>query len=160
MFWLKQLVYLLPNMSFKNDTWDFYQLLKATRSRPTLCNPMDCGPPGSSVPGILQARIQEWVAIPFSWRILLIQVLNWGLLRYWMILYHPSHREVASILCYHLNMYKASDKCLKLTVVLSPLRKGNIFTDVSTTHSDVDNIRTMWHICSVIYVVLEGTVSI
>ena len=32
----------------------------------TLCNPMDCGSPSSSVHGILQARILEWVAIPFS----------------------------------------------------------------------------------------------
>ena len=32
----------------------------------TLCDPMDCNPPGSSVHGILQARILEWVAIPFS----------------------------------------------------------------------------------------------
>ena len=32
----------------------------------TLCNPMDCSPPGSSVHGILQARILEWVAISFS----------------------------------------------------------------------------------------------
>ena len=32
----------------------------------TLCNPMDCSLPGSSVPGILQARILEWVAISFS----------------------------------------------------------------------------------------------
>ena len=31
-----------------------------------LCNPMDCSPPGSSVCGISQARILEWVAIPFS----------------------------------------------------------------------------------------------
>ena len=30
-----------------------------------LCEPMDCGPPGSSVPGVLQARILEWVAISF-----------------------------------------------------------------------------------------------
>ena len=30
------------------------------------CDPMDCGPPGSSVHGILQARTLEWVAIPFS----------------------------------------------------------------------------------------------
>ena len=30
---------------------------------PTLCDPMDCSPPGSSVHGILQARILEWVAI-------------------------------------------------------------------------------------------------
>ena len=33
---------------------------------PTLCNPMDCSPPGSSVHRILQARILEWVAISFS----------------------------------------------------------------------------------------------
>ena len=32
----------------------------------TLCNPIDCSPPGSSVPGILQARTLEWVAISFS----------------------------------------------------------------------------------------------
>ena len=31
----------------------------------TPCNPMDCSPPGSSVHGILQARILEWIAIPF-----------------------------------------------------------------------------------------------
>ena len=34
------------------------------QSHPTLCDPMDCSPPGSSVHGILQARILEWVAIP------------------------------------------------------------------------------------------------
>ena len=33
---------------------------------PTLCDPMDCGPPGSSVHGILQAGILDWVVIPFS----------------------------------------------------------------------------------------------
>ena len=33
---------------------------------PTLCNPMDCSPPGSSVHGIFQARILEWVAIVLS----------------------------------------------------------------------------------------------
>ena len=30
------------------------------------CRPMDCGPPGSSVNGVLQARILEWIDIPFS----------------------------------------------------------------------------------------------
>ena len=34
----------------------------------TLCNPMDCSPPGSSVPGILQARILAWDAMPSSRR--------------------------------------------------------------------------------------------
>ena len=38
----------------------------ATQSCPTLCNPMHCSPPGSSVHGILQARILEWEAVPFS----------------------------------------------------------------------------------------------
>ena len=33
---------------------------------PTVCDPIDCSPPGSSVHGILQAEILEWVAIPFS----------------------------------------------------------------------------------------------
>ena len=37
-----------------------------SQSCPTLFNPMDCTSPGSSVHGILQARILEWVAIPFS----------------------------------------------------------------------------------------------
>ena len=36
------------------------------QSRPTLCDPMDCSPPGSSVHGILQARILEWVTTSFS----------------------------------------------------------------------------------------------
>ena len=36
-----------------------------TQLCPTLCNPMDCSPPGSSVHGILQARILEWFAIYF-----------------------------------------------------------------------------------------------
>ena len=37
-----------------------------SRVRPTLCDPVDCSPPGSSIHGILQARILEWVAISFS----------------------------------------------------------------------------------------------
>ena len=39
---------------------------KLIQSCPTLCYPIDGSPPGSSVPGILQARILEWVAISFS----------------------------------------------------------------------------------------------
>ena len=36
------------------------------QTRLTLCDPIDCSPPGSSVSGILQARILEWVAVPSS----------------------------------------------------------------------------------------------
>ena len=39
---------------------------KLFQSCPTLCSPIDGSPPGSPVPGILQARTLEWVAISFS----------------------------------------------------------------------------------------------
>ena len=39
---------------------------KSLQSCPTLCHPMDCSLPGSSVHGILQARILDWVALPSS----------------------------------------------------------------------------------------------
>ena len=39
---------------------------KSLQSCPTLCNPIDSSPPGSPVPGILQARTLEWVAMSFS----------------------------------------------------------------------------------------------
>ena len=42
------------------------QISSVAQSRPTLCDPMDCSLSGSSVHGILQARILEWVAIPCS----------------------------------------------------------------------------------------------
>ena len=48
----------------------FFNLVKmwseVAQSYPTLCYPMDCSPPGSSVHGVFQARILEWVAISFS----------------------------------------------------------------------------------------------
>ena len=39
---------------------------KSLQSCPTLCDPMDCSPPGFSIQGILQAKTLEWVAISFS----------------------------------------------------------------------------------------------
>ena len=52
--------------------WLFYELAaaaaaKSLQSCPTLCYPRDCSPPGSLIPGILQARTLEWVAISFSY---------------------------------------------------------------------------------------------
>ena len=41
---------------------------KSLQSCPTLCDPIDGTPPGSPIPGILQARTLEWVAISFSKR--------------------------------------------------------------------------------------------
>ena len=42
------------------------ETVKSLQSCPTLCDPIDGSPPGSPVPGILQARTLEWVAISFS----------------------------------------------------------------------------------------------
>ena len=39
---------------------------KSLQSCPTLCDPRDSSPPGSAIPGILQARTLEWVIISFS----------------------------------------------------------------------------------------------
>ena len=48
--------------------WSEVKWSEVTQSCPTLWDPMDCSPPGSSVHGIFQARILEWVAISFSRR--------------------------------------------------------------------------------------------
>ena len=53
---------------------------------------MDCKLPGSSVHGILQTKILEWVAIPFSRGIFPTQGSNPGLLHCRQILYHLSHQ--------------------------------------------------------------------
>ena len=58
----------------------------------TLCNPMDCSPPGSSVHGISQARILEWVAIPFSKGSSWPRDSNLDLPHCRQILYHLSHQ--------------------------------------------------------------------
>ena len=44
----------------------YTKFAKLLQSCPTLCDPIDGSPPGSPVPGILQARILEWVAMPSS----------------------------------------------------------------------------------------------
>ena len=62
-FWRKQNIPLL--------TYNILLLLLSRFSRVRLCNPIDSSPPGSAVPGILQARTLEWAAIAFSDNILL-----------------------------------------------------------------------------------------
>ena len=52
---LNKIVYLIPTAT-----------AKSRQSCPTLCDPIDGSPPGSPIPGILQARTLEWIAISFS----------------------------------------------------------------------------------------------
>ena len=49
-----------------NPCWETAAAAKLLQSCLTLCDPTDGSPPGSPIPGILQARTQEWVAISFS----------------------------------------------------------------------------------------------
>ena len=51
---------------------------KSLQLCPTLCDPMDCSPPGSSVHGILQSRILAWVAMPSrESNLCLLHLLHW-----------------------------------------------------------------------------------
>ena len=68
------LVSSFPSMKAKQENQFYYRVpriaaaaaAKSLQSCLTLCNPIDGSPPGSPVPGILQARTLEWVAISFS----------------------------------------------------------------------------------------------
>ena len=58
-------------IKLQEDSQRQYEIMKVSESEvaqscPTLCDPMDCSLPGSSVHGIFQARILEWAAISFS----------------------------------------------------------------------------------------------
>ena len=54
------------DLKYQEIIYNQMKVLKVAKSCLTLCDPMDCSLPSSSVHGILQARILEWVAIPFS----------------------------------------------------------------------------------------------
>ena len=69
-----------------------YVYILVAQSCLTLYHPMDCSPSDSSVHGVLQARIVEWEAIPFSRGIFPTQGSNPGLLLCRQILYHLSHQ--------------------------------------------------------------------
>ena len=62
----KTLLYIIPLGIAKVFTATATAAAKSLQSCPTLSDPIDGSPPGSPVPGILQARTLEWVAISFS----------------------------------------------------------------------------------------------
>ena len=59
-------VHLVKAMVFPVVMYGCAAAAKSPQSCPTLCDPKDGSPPGSPIPGILQARTLEWVAISFS----------------------------------------------------------------------------------------------
>ena len=70
--WASLVAQLVKNLPAMQETWvrslgwEASAAAKSLQLCPTLCNPIDGSPPGSPVPGILQARTLEWVAISFS----------------------------------------------------------------------------------------------
>ena len=69
--WLLGKPELWLDRSFRTDT----AAAKSLQACPTLCDPTDGSPPGSPVPGILQARTLEWVAISFSFHSIILFIL-------------------------------------------------------------------------------------
>ena len=74
---------------------------------------MDCSPPGSSAHGILQARILEWVAIPFSRGTALTQGLNPGLLHCRQIPYHLRQQKSPMTEHHPKEMHPLRSLCLR-----------------------------------------------
>ena len=93
------LLYSKINQSYTNKKWN--EVLVA-HSCSTHCNLMECGSPGSSVHGILNVKILEWVVLPFS-RVS-SQPRNWThvFLHCRQILYHLSHQKNSYIYIYPL----------------------------------------------------------
>ena len=66
--WVTELNSTGKTWDISNSTLGGLLFVLVAQSCLTLCNPMSCSPPGSSIHGVLQARILEWIAIPFSRR--------------------------------------------------------------------------------------------
>ena len=78
--------------------------MKLIQLHVTLCEPMDYSLPGSSVHGILQVRILEWVAVPFLQGISPFQGLNQGLLHCKQIIYKLSYQGGPSLVAQRCNL--------------------------------------------------------
>ena len=84
---------LSPTIEIKTWCSSLVSLVLVNQLCPTLCNPMDCSSPVSSVHGILQARILEWIAVPCSRRSSIpTQGLNSCFPHCRQILYHLTHQ--------------------------------------------------------------------
>ena len=98
--------FLLQCMKVKSES-------EVTQSCPTLRDPMDCSPPGSSIHGIFQARILEWVAIAFSEQIFLTRdQTQVSCIDRW-ILYHWATWEAQIILLPHNKAKQKLVSCIK-----------------------------------------------
>ena len=83
---------------------------EVSQSCPTLCDPMDCSLPGSSIHGIFQARVLEWVAISFS-------------SKYYMVFYKgPEHPQILILeVIFGANLLRSPREDRMTVVLLSHL---------------------------------------
>ena len=104
--------YFKVSVSFKTISWHKSMEVWVAQLCLTLCDPMDCSPPASSVHGIFQARILEWIAFSFSrgssWprdqtRVSCIagRVMAWYLFKSYILC--SSQKYQVCILCWHLS---------------------------------------------------------
>ena len=119
---------------------------KSLQSCPTLCDPIDGSPPGSPVPGILQARTLEWVATSFSnawkWKVKVKSLSHvWLLATPWTVAYQAppptgfSRQEYWSGV--PLSSSKVSIKALLTIFTMLYLHPQNVF---------VTEVCTLWHL--------------
>ena len=107
-----------------------------TQSCLTLCGPMDCSPPGSSVHEILQARILEWAAIPFS-----MQCTSESVVLYWMP-FKATFLNIKMIYDFFIKlMSKFANMFIKSNVSLSFFKK-NIYLFIACTRSLLGHVRS------------------
>ena len=87
------------------------------QSCPTLCDPIDCSPPGSSVPGILQAKTLEWLAISFSHVVVkYILSLMWVKWDTSLMLYENVHSQYINVIRAWL-LYLLLELCSSLLIL-------------------------------------------
>ena len=91
--WIVSTFYLLWTILLWIKKWS-----EVTQSCPTLCDPVDCSPPGSSIHGILQARILEWVAISFFRR------SSWP----------KDQTQISHIAGRHFNLWATREACVQI----------------------------------------------
>ena len=109
---------------------------KSLQSCLTLCDPRDGSPPGSPVPGILQARTLEWVAISFS---KYINKNNQVILNLFIFTQRPSNAQQAVYSCRTRDIatvkFRLGEEFLFFSVLLRTTRNISLFLASSLSHS-------------------------
>ena len=109
------------SISLVVTTKNIWVCAKSFHSCLTLYDPVDCSPPGSSIHGILQAKLLEWIAIPFTRGIFLTQGSNPSLSHFRQIVSSLSHE--GNITKYPLCVFMCVCVCTKLPSSASHYQK-------------------------------------